>query len=78
MVAVLAFLIFAAAFAAAMSVFTLTLVPALPRIAALLRGEADPARVTEPMLILSDRRLRARVRPLPVTAAGRQPLRAAA
>jgi hypothetical protein len=60
--------------AAAASVFAFTLVPALPRIIALLRGEADPAYVTAPMLILSDRRLRARVRPVSAMAiAARRP-----
>lgn len=80
MMTVLGILVFAGAFAAAASVFAFTLVPALPRIVALLRGEADPAYVTEPMLILSDRRLRARVRPVRATAVAARPqaLRAAA
>jgi hypothetical protein len=52
----------------------------LPRIAALLRGEADPAHVAMPVLILSDRRLRARVRPVSaaIIAARPQAYRAAA
>jgi hypothetical protein len=73
MMTVLGILVFAGAFAAAASVFAFTLVPALPRIAALLRGEADPAYVTAPMLILSDRRLRARVRPVSAMAIAARP-----
>lgn len=80
MMTVLGILVFAGAFAAAASVFAFTLVPALPRIVALLRGDSDPAHVTAPMLILSDRRLRARVRPVPAMAIAARPqaLRAAA
>ena len=84
MMTVLGILVFAGALAAAISVFAFTLVPALPRIVALFRGEADPAHVAAPMLILSDRRLRARARPIRTMAvagavAGRpQPFRAAA
>lgn len=73
MMAVLGILVFAAAFAAAASVFAFTLVPALPRIVALLRGETDPALVTAPMLILSDRRLRARLRPVSAMAIAARP-----
>lgn len=68
MMAVLGMVVFAGAFAAAAWVFAFTLVPALPRIVALLRGEADPAHVIAPMLTLSDRQLRARVRPVPAAA----------
>jgi len=78
MMTVLGILVFAGAFAAATSVFAFTLVPALPRIMALFRGEADPAHATAPMLILSDRRLRARVRPVLAIAAQPQAHRAAA
>jgi hypothetical protein len=80
MTTVLGILVFAGAFAATASVFAFTLVPALPRIIALLRGEADPAHVAAPMLILSDRRLRARIRPVPaaVIAVRRPVYRAAA
>ena len=80
MMAVLGIVVFAGALAAAMSVFAFTLVPALPRIAALLRGEADPAYLAEPVLVLSDRRPRSRVRPVTATApaARPQPFRAAA
>ncbi|MDB5704713.1 MAG: hypothetical protein JWN66_1829 [Sphingomonas bacterium] len=73
MMAVLGMLVFAGAFAAAGSVFAFTLVPALPRIAALLRGETDPGHVAMPMLVLSDRRLRARVRPVSATAIAARP-----
>lgn len=78
MMAVLGIVVFAGAFTAAVSVFAFTLVPALPRIAALLRGEADPAYVEAPLLTLSDRRPRARVRPATTPAARPQPFRAAA
>ena len=64
MLAMLESLVFAAAFAAVVGVFAFTLAPALPRIAALLRGEADPAHAIRPALILSDRQIRARVRPV--------------
>lgn len=77
MMTVMGFLVFAAAFAASASVLAFTLVPALPRIAALLRGQADPALVRQPALILSENRLRSRIcstSALPV----RMPLRAAA
>jgi hypothetical protein len=77
MMTVMGFLVFAAAFAGAMSVFAFTLVPALPRIAALLRGEGDPALFRQPALILSENRVRARIRSTPVLPA-RMPLRAAA
>ena len=62
MLAMLESLVFAAAFAAVVGVFAFTLVPALPRIAALLRGEADPAHIIRPALILSDRQIRAQIR----------------
>jgi hypothetical protein len=77
MVMVMGFLVFAAAFAASAGVFAFTLVPALPRIAALLRGEADPALVRQPALILSENRLRSRIRSTPARPA-RAMLRAAA
>lgn len=64
--AVLGMLVFAAAFAAAVAVFAFTLVPALPRIFALLSGEEDPALADRRVLILNDRRLRARARSIPV------------
>ncbi len=68
MLAMFGSLIFAGAFAAVVGVFAFTLVPALPRILALFRGQADPAHVTRPALVLSDRRIRARVPPMPVAA----------
>jgi len=77
MMTVMGLLVFAAAFAASASVFAFTLVPALPRIAALLRGEGDPARFRQPALILSENRVRARIRSVPALPA-RVPLRAAA
>jgi hypothetical protein len=64
--AILGMLVFAAAFAAAVSVFAFTLVPAMPRIVALLSGELDPALVDRPVLSLNDRRLRAPVRSAPM------------
>ncbi len=73
MLALIGTMVFAGAFAAVVGVFAFTLVPALPRIAALLRGEADPVLYTQPMLILSDRRLRARVRPLAMKANAPRP-----
>ena len=63
MVAVLDSMMFAAAFAAAVWVFAFTLVPSLPRIAAVLRGEA----VYETYVARSsvrDRRVRAQARPV--------------
>ena len=74
MMAILDMVIFAGAFAAAASVFAFTLVPALPRIITLLRGEADPTQTSAPMLTLSDRRLPARVRPVPGAAIAVRPL----
>lgn len=84
MLAIFGSLVFAAAFAAVVGVFSFTLVPALPRIAALLRGEADPAHVIRPALILSDRQVRAQIRMglrpavMRGAAARPQPFRAAA
>ena len=73
MLAVIGTMVFAGAFAAVVGVFAFTLAPALPRIAALLRGEADPVLYNRPMLILSDRRVRARVRPLAMNAIAARP-----
>jgi len=73
MLAIFGTLVFAGAFAAVVGVFAFTLVPALPRIAALLRGEADPVVYGRPMLILSDRRFRARVRPVAIVAVAPRP-----
>jgi hypothetical protein len=66
MMAILGMLVFASAFAASVAVFAFTLVPALPRIVALLSGEGDPALVDRPLLILNDRRLRTRFRSPPL------------
>lgn len=63
MVAVLDSMMFAAAFAAAVWVFAFTLVPALPRIAAVLRGEATYEAVGA-FAVVSDRRVRTRARPI--------------
>ena len=73
MLTVISNLVFAAAFAAVAGVFAFTLFPALPRIAALLRGEADPARAVPPTLILSERQIRARIRPVAIRAPAARP-----
>lgn len=80
MTAVLGMIVFAGAFAAAGSVFAFTLVPAMPRIAALLRGETDPAMTGTPVPALSERPSRIRARPAPAAAIAVRPqvLRAAA
>jgi hypothetical protein len=62
MVAVLDSMMFAAAFAAAMWVYAFTLVPALPRIAAVLRGQAYHG-AHDAFVAVSDRRVRTRARP---------------
>jgi len=62
MIAVLDSMMFAAAFAAAMWVFAFTLLPALPRIAAILRGEANYG-TSNAFVVVSDRRVRTRARP---------------
>lgn len=59
--AIVGFLVFASALVASMAVFWLTLVPALPRIVAILRYGVDPAAPGQ-QLILSEARVRARVR----------------
>jgi hypothetical protein len=78
MLAMFGALVFAGAFAAVVGVFASTLVPALPRIAALLRGEADPALRLAPYV--PERQLRLRVRPVMAGALASRPqsLRAAA
>jgi hypothetical protein len=60
MVAVLDCMVFAAAFTAAIWVFAFTLVPALPRIGALLRGEVEST-ASDLYRVVSDRRVRVRV-----------------
>lgn len=61
------FLIFASALAASVMVFWLTLVPALPRIVAILRDGVDPALAERHVLVVSELRVRARMRALPVS-----------
>jgi len=78
MMMVTEFLIFASAFAASSYVFWQTLMPAMPRIVALLTVGVDPVRAERPMLSVSEPRGRARLRTAPTTAAPRQALRAAA
>lgn len=65
MMTILGVMIFAGAFAAVAAVFAFTLVPALPRISALLRGESEATPTTR--LVISDRhgRPRPRMAPLP-------------
>lgn len=74
--AVVGFLVFASAFAASLAVFWLTLVPALPRIMSLLRDGVDPATTRAAAWIVTEPRLRARMRT--VSAVARPKLRAAA
>ena len=78
MMMVTGILVFASAFAASASVFWLTLVPALPRIVALLRDGVDPAVAGRSVLTVSEPRARARTRMLPTPAAPRFAVRAAA
>lgn len=66
--AVVAFLVFASALAASVAVFWLTLAPAMPRIVALLRDGVDPAAPQVIEWIVSEPRLRARVRTVTVAA----------
>ena len=78
MVAVLDSMVFAAGFAAVAWVFAFTLYPALPRIAALLRGLPDPMFADQPRLVITDPRMRTRpVRPA-TAARPAAPLRAVA
>jgi hypothetical protein len=77
MVAVLDSMVFAAGFAVAAWVFAFTLVPALPRIAALLRGLPDPA-LDRARLVISDPRVRARTMRPATAARPAAPLRAVA
>ena len=56
------FLVFASALAASVAVFWLTLVPAMPRIVALLRDGADPVPFAVPVGFVSEARLRAPTR----------------
>jgi hypothetical protein len=77
MMTIMGLLVFAAAFATSAWVFAFTLAPAMPRIVALLRYGADPAPIRQPALILTENRVRARVRPT-LAQAERMKLRAAA
>jgi len=63
MIAVIDSMTFAVAFAASVWVFAFTLVPALPRIAAILRGEAE-YEAANAFVAVSDRRVRTRARPV--------------
>ncbi len=70
-------LVFAMALAASLWVFAFTLVPAIPRIAALLAGKTDPASARQPSLVLREVRIRSRARLAPSRPV-QVPLRAAA
>lgn len=61
MMAVVGFMVFAAALLASLAVFALTLIPALPRIVSLLRDGVDPSFVPARISFLNEARLRARV-----------------
>ena len=61
MMTIVAFMVFAATLATSLAVFAYTLIPALPRIAALLSGRDDSAAM--PQLVLRDRRAAPRSRP---------------
>lgn len=74
MMTVLGLMIFAGGLGAVAAVFAFTLVPALPRIAALLRGEAPT--ILPPRLVIRERHARPRLRMMPILS--RQESRAAA
>lgn len=61
MMVVMSVIVFAAALAASLAVFGFTLLPALPRIVALLRDGVDPALIPVRVTIVSEPRLRARL-----------------
>lgn len=61
MVALIGYLVFASALVASLAVMGSTLVPALPRIAMLLRDGVDPVAVPARVTIVSEPRLRVRV-----------------
>lgn len=63
MMTVLSLIVFAATLATSLAVLFYTLVPAIPRIVALLSGGEDIAAV--PSLVLRDRRVQSRVRSMP-------------
>ncbi|CAN5474449.1 hypothetical protein BH10PSE14_BH10PSE14_14110 [soil metagenome] len=77
MMMVMGFLVFAAAFAASAWVFAATLVPAMPRIIALLHNGTDLVPARQPALVLNENRVRSRLRSAPAQPA-RMKLRAAA
>lgn len=60
MMTIVSMLIFASALAVSIAVFLYTLAPAMPRIKALLLGQADTAAL--PQLVLRDRRRQPRMR----------------
>ncbi len=62
MMTIVALLVFAGAFAAAAMVFAYTLLPALPRIGAILSGREDPVLSATHQLVVRDRRSSARSR----------------
>ncbi len=66
--AVVGFLVFASALAASVAVFWLTLAPAMPRIFSLLRDGIDPVAPQAKVWVVSEPRLRARVRMVTVVA----------
>ncbi len=72
MMAILGFLVFAGALAASLAVFAFTLLPALPRIAALLAGYDDEVAARHaPPLVLKDRRAWSRAATFAPARAGR-------
>lgn len=74
--AVVGFLVFASAFAASVAVFWVTLVPALPRIVAILRDGVDPVPALHAYGAVREPRLRTRMATAPLPS--RRPHRAAA
>ena len=70
MMAMVQILVFLGGLALAGYVFAATVVPALPRMAALLRGELDPAFAPRERLVLGPRRVSVRVVPVPARQAG--------
>lgn len=78
MMMVTSILIFASAFAASVSVFWQTLVPAMPRIVSLLLDGADPTFEVRPALKVREPRVRTRGRVQLVPAPSHQAIRAAA
>lgn len=77
MVAMIGYLVFLSAFVASVAVLASTLVPALPRIVALLRDGVDPVAMAARVTIVSEPRLRVRVAAM-VQSPARSEYRAAA